>query len=209
MYKLCLCFAVFASLIINVVAVEQIKLPAPVKSGGKPLMTVLNQRASNRSFSKKELSLQQVSNLLWAAFGINRPDGKRTAPTAMNSQEFDIYVAMKNGLYVYDPKANVLKKVLDKDIRAACGTQKFHASAPVDLIYVVDFKRARYSGKEQKFYAGVDCGYISQNVYLYCASENLSTVACGLVDRKKLAAEMKLGQDQAIVLTQPVGYPAK
>lgn len=193
----------------NVLAAEVINLPAPVKSGGKPLMTALNQRRTSRSFSKKELSPQQISNLLWAAYGINRPDGKRTAPTAMNSQEFDIYIAMKKGLYVYEPKKNVLKKVFDKDIRSACGAQKFHATVPVDLIYVVNFKKARYGAKEQKFYAAVDCGFISQNVYLYCASEKLATVACGWVDRKKLAAAMKLSKSQAVILTQPVGYPAK
>ena len=107
-FSLSLVVFVFVFVRTSIFAVEKIKLPAPVKSGGKPLMTALSQRVSSRSFSKKELSLQQISNLLWAAFGINRPDGKRTAPTARNSQEFDIYVAMKKGLYVYDPKANSL-----------------------------------------------------------------------------------------------------
>jgi len=110
---------------------QDISLPAPMTSGGKPLMDALSERQSSRSFSDKELSLQQLSDLLWAAWGINRPaDARRTAPSSHNRQEMDVYVTLKSGLYLYDTGGNALKQIHDRDIRALTGTQDFPALAP-------------------------------------------------------------------------------
>jgi SagB-type dehydrogenase family enzyme len=188
-----------------------VQLLMPQMDGGRPLMQVLKDRSSSRSFSTEKLSLPALSNLLWAAFGINRPDsGKRTAPSAMNSQEIDIYVANADGLYLYDAKAQQLQTILSEDIRAMTGRQPFVKEAPVNLIYVADFSRMGTASKEDKdLYSAADTGFISENVYLYCASEGLATVVRGSIDRLSLAKAMKLRPDQKIILAQTVGYPKK
>jgi SagB-type dehydrogenase family enzyme len=196
-----------------VIAQEQkpVSLPPPQTSGGKPLMQALKDRQTSREFSGEKLSPQVLSNLLWAAFGINRPDsGKRTAPSAMNWQEIDIYVATQDGLYVYDAKANALDMVLNQDIRGATGLQPFVKDAPVDLVYVANLaKTGKASGEDQILYTAADTGFIAQNVYLFCASEGLAVVVRGSVDRAALAKLMKLRPDQKVILAQTVGYPKK
>ncbi|MFB0565286.1 MAG: nitroreductase family protein [Candidatus Aminicenantaceae bacterium] len=190
---------------------KEIKLLKPQMDGGKPLMQVLKDRHSSREFSTDELPLQVLSNLLWAAFGINRPDsGKRTAPSAVNWQNIDIYVAMTKGLYQYDAKENILKPVLAEDIRAATGRQPFVKNVPVNLIYVADFSKIPRGTEEDKnFYSAAHTGFISQNVYLYCASEGLATVVRGLIDREALSKVMKLRPDQKVMFAQSVGYSKK
>lgn len=203
-------FFVFLLLIIHPAADSndkpaEIKLPAPQATGGMPLMQALKNRRTTRSFSKKELPLQVVSNLLWAAKGVNRKRSKHlTAPSAMNSQEIDVYVAMKQGLYIFDPFKHRLIPVMAKDMRRLTGTQYVFGSPPLTLIYVADYSRA-----VDEFYAAADTGFISQNVYLYCASEGLATVVRGLVERGELAKVMKLKSQQAVILCQSVGYPRK
>jgi SagB-type dehydrogenase family enzyme len=188
-----------------------VQLLKPQVGGGRPLMQVLKDRGSSRAFRTEKLPLQVFSNLLWAAFGINRPDsGKRTAPSAMNWQEIDIYVATADGLYLYDAKAQQLQSILSEDIRAMTGRQQFVQEAPVNLIYVADFSRMSTASKEEKeLYSAADVGFISENVYLYCASEGLATVVRGSIDRSSLAKAMKLRSDQKIILAQTVGYPKK
>lgn len=189
---------------------ETIQLPQPQMTGGMPLMEALAARRSERAFSDKALSDQVLANLLWAAFGVNRPDsGKRTAPSAVNWQEIDLYVALPGGCYLYDAKANALKRVLEEDVRAVCGRAPFFKTAPVALMYVADAARmgTRASEKDKEFYSATDTGFISQNVYLFAASEGLSTVVVGMVDRPALAAKLGLRPEQKVILTQPVGYP--
>ncbi|HSB31801.1 MAG TPA: SagB/ThcOx family dehydrogenase [Candidatus Sulfobium mesophilum] len=190
---------------------QPIKLPNPQVDGGKPLMQVLRERSSSRSFSPEKLPAQILSNLLWAAFGINRQDtGKRTAPSAVNWQEIDIYVATAEGLYLYDAKTQALNPVFSGDIRKATGRQDFIREAPVNLIYVADFSRMGTAPKEDKeLYSAADTGFISQNVYLYCASEGMATVVRGSIDKQSLAKTMKLRPDQKIILAQSVGYSKK
>jgi len=183
---------------------QNIQLPAPQKSGGMPLMEALNARQTQRTFSAKPLSEQQLADLLWAAFGINRENGKRTAPSAHNKQEISIYVALPSGLYLYQAQSNTLEKILDQDIRAQTGKQPFVKTAPVCLIFVSDYDRMQ---TEAEFYSATDTGYISQNVYLFCASAGLHTVVLGSVDREALQTVMKLKPTQHVVLTQPVGLP--
>ena len=187
-----------------------ISLPAPQKSGGMPLMEALSKRATSRAFDTRDLTRQQLSDLLWAAWGINRPDGKRTAPSARNMQETDIYVLLREGVYLYRAQEHDLSLVLAEDVRAMGGTQEFVKDAPVTLVFVADLAKMGDRPLEGKLQtANIDVGYISQNVYLYCASEGLATGARGMVDREKLAPRLKLREDQAIILAQSVGYPGK
>jgi SagB-type dehydrogenase family enzyme len=189
---------------------KPIELLQPQMDGGMPLMQALKARSSSREYSSKELPLQVLSNMLWAAWGINRPDGKRTAPSAMNLQEVDIYVALAQGLYLYDAKENMLKPVLSKDLRAMTGGQPFVKDAPVNLVFVADYsKMGKVPTKDKAFYSAANTGFISQNVYLFCASEGLATVVRGYVDKPALARAMKLRPNQKVVLAQTVGYPKK
>src|SRR5512139_3880456 len=191
--------------------IRLVLLPKPQVDGGRPLMLVLKDRISSRSFSPEKLSMQALSNLLWAAFGINRPDtGKRTAPSAVNRQEIDIYVATADGLYLYEAGSHALKLIRADDIRALTGRQDFVKEAPANLIYVADLSRMGTAPKEDKeLYSAADTGFISQNVYLYCASERLATVVRGSIDRQALAKAMNLRPDQRIILAQSVGYHKK
>jgi len=192
-------------------ALKPVALMKPQTDGGKPLMQVLKDRSSSRSFSSAKLPPQVLSNLLWAAFGINRPDsGGRTAPSAKNLQEIDIYIAMEDGLYLYDARNYALIPVLAEDIRALTGLQSFVKDAPMNLVYIADLARLSGLSEEDKvLYSAADTGFISENVYLFCASEGLATVVRGSIDRKALAVAMKLRPDQKIILAQTVGYPKK
>jgi SagB-type dehydrogenase family enzyme len=215
MFKKSFLACTIALIIISFMAVSRaaelspIKLPPPNLSSGKSLMQSLQLRKSSRDFSTKKLPLGVLSNLLWAACGINRPEnGRLTAPSAVNWQEIDIYVAMSEGLYLYSAKEHILKPVLNRDIRALTGKQSFVKEAPVNLIYVADLSKiSRANVEEKNFYSAVDTGFISQNVYLYCASEGLSTVVRGMVDKEALSKAMNLRDNQKIMLAQTVGYP--
>lgn len=189
---------------------QDIQLPQSKKTGGKPLMDCLNERKSSRDFNEtKEISEQTLSNLLWAAWGYNRAD-KRTAPSSRNKQEMDIYVVLKKGVYLWDAKTNVLKLVLAKDIREQTGKQAFVEKVPVNLIFVCNKTKAEAKNEQaltEATYA--NAGYISQNIYLFCASEGLATVARGSVSKEELGKLLNLSENQLIVLAQSVGYPAK
>jgi len=188
-----------------------IALPKPARGGGLPLIDALGRRHSSREFSHRDVPQAVLSDLLWAAFGINRPEThKRTAPSAHDWEEMDVYVAMANGLYVYDAKAHALKLVVPQDLRAQTGIQPYVGDAPLNLVYVADLSRMTEASPEDKqWYSGPDAGFIAQNVYLFCASEGLATVVRALVDRAALAKAMRLKPQQQIVLAQSVGYPAK
>jgi len=190
---------------------KPVVLMKPQTDGGRPLMQVLKDRSSSRSFSSEKLPLQVLSNLLWAAFGVNRPDsGGRTAPSAKNAQDIDVYVSMADGLYLYDARTQTLNPVLAEDVRALTGRQSFVKEAPLNLIYVSDLARLTNSSQEDKdLYSAAGAGFISENVYLFCASEGLATVVRASIDRQALATVMKLRPDQKIILAQTVGYPKK
>jgi len=172
-------------------------------------MQALKERQTSRSFSTKKLPVQVLSDLLWAAAGINRPDsGKRTAPSARNWQEVQVYAIMEDGAYLYDAKANILKAIAKGDLRKLTGSQDFVASAPLNLVFVADTTRMKGSSAEdQALYMGADTGFISQNVYLFCASEGLATVVRGMVNRKPLAKALNFPENIKIILAQTVGYP--
>ena len=188
---------------------KPIALPAPVTEGGMPLMQALKERKTTREYTSAKLSLQTLSDLLWAANGVNRPaEKKRTAPSAMNRQEISVYAALEEGLFLYDAFANQLQPVLAEDIREATGRQDFVKIVPVNLIYVAAVSTdSTIAESDRIFYPATDTGFISQNVYLYCASFGLATVVRGWMDKPALAKAMKLRPEQKIVLAQTVGYP--
>jgi SagB-type dehydrogenase family enzyme len=190
---------------------KPIELLPPQIESGKPLMQALQKRSTSRDFSTDQLPPQVLSNLLWAAYGINRPEiGKRTAPSALNWQEIDLYVSMASGLYLYDARTNRLEPVLNEDIRHLTGKQPFVKTAPLNLIMVADYSRMGKSATEEKeAYAHADAAFIGQNVYLFCASEGLATVFRASIDKPALAKAMKLREDQKILFSQTVGYGKK
>ncbi|MCW5978840.1 MAG: SagB/ThcOx family dehydrogenase [Bryobacteraceae bacterium] len=186
-----------------------IRLPPPRTDGGRPLMQVLKERKTAREFLDKPLPAGMLSDLLWAAFGVNRPDGKRTAPSAWDHQEIELYVFTARGVHIYDAKGQELKRVTGDDLRAATGDVDFARRAPVTLAYVADYSKMVKSESDRKpFYAALDTGFIAQNVYLYCASAGLGTVVHDATDKTALATKLRLRPDQHIVLAQAIGFAA-
>jgi len=182
-------------------------LPRPATSGGMPLMEALAKRQSRRSFSEKELPQQVLSNLLWAAWGVNRPaTGQRTAPSAHNRQPIDLYVVTAQGAWLYDARAHSLVRAAEGDLRKLAGTQDFVYTAPVNLIYVEDTEKSG-GDPQAAVWSGVTAGAIAQNVYLFCASEGLATVVRGWVDPGPLGKALGLRPSQRVILAQTVGYP--
>ncbi len=191
---------------------EVLKLPEPQTSGGMSLLDALGLRESSRSYSGDQLSEQQLSDLLWAAFGISRPEERlRTAPSARNWQDIDIYVVMTEGWFLFDHEEHALIKKGDEDLREHTGLQDFVNIAPVNLVYVSDFTKMPDNVDEEtkSFYASNHAGYISQNVYLYCASEGLATVVRGAIDRDEIREALELEDHQRVIFAQTVGHPGE
>jgi nitroreductase len=189
-------------------AEEARSLPAPRKYVGRPLMEVLQARRSIREYSTRPLPAQVLSDLLWAAYGINRPSGERTAPYWRHIMVIDVYAAMADGVWLYDPEAHVLRRHLGADIRAQTGLQDFVASAPLNLVYVVHGERMKdVTPEDRRLYGSVDAAFAGQNVYLYCASEGLATVFRGAIDYARLAGALQLPDGQFVAFAQTVGYP--
>ncbi len=183
-------------------------LPAPRKELGKPLMQALQLRRSTREYSQRPLSDQVLSDLLWAAYGVNRPSGDRTAPYWRHIMVIDVYAAMADGVWLYDPKQHALRPHLADDLRRETGTQDFVATAPLNLVYVAHGERmTEVSPEDRRLYGSVDAAFAGQNVYLYCASEGLATVFRGAVDHQRLGRAMQLGEGQFVAFAQTVGYP--
>ncbi len=185
-----------------------IELPAPRASGGKPLTDALKLRRSTREYSDRPLPPQVLSDLMWSAFGINRPSGDRTAPYWRHIMVIDRYAAMADGVWLYDPASHRLLPHLTTDIRAQTGTQDFVGHAPLNLVYVAHGERMQdVAPTERRLYASVDTGFIGQNVYLFCASEGLATVFRGAVPYAQLGRTLGLGPEQFVTFAQTVGYP--
>jgi SagB-type dehydrogenase family enzyme len=188
--------------------VTTISLPPPEKSGGLPLMEALAKRQSSRDFAPDPLPVQLLSDLLWAAYGMNRADGGRTSPSALNVQETDIFVALPSGAYRYDAVTHELHLVASSDLRRITGYQDFVDEAPLDLVYVADhLKMNRVPVGQRESYASVSAGAITQNVYLFAASNGLATVIRAWIDRAAIADALGLTHDQQVLLSQTVGYP--
>jgi nitroreductase len=201
--------ATAAAMSTSAAQMKTMALPAPRREGGRPLLSALNLRHSTRAYSSRALSTQTLSDLLWAAFGVNRPSGDRTAPYWRHIMVIDIYLAMADGVWLYEPTAHELQFYLPDDIRAQTGSQDFVATAPLNLVYVAHGERMQdLKVEERRLYSSVDTGFIGQNVYLFCASEGLATVFRGAVDYAKLAEAMKLPDRQFVTFAQTIGYAA-
>ena len=187
---------------------QNMELPAPITTGGMPLMEALSNRQSTRSYTPEQLNKQQLSNLLWAAWGFNRAD-KRTAPSSQNKQEMELYVVLESGVYRYDARNNMLIEVRAGDHREKTGKQPFVKEAPVNIIMVADRDKMAPNNEEKQYAtAMVNAGYISENIYLYCASAALGTVARGSFDKNELFHLLKLKPTEMVILAQTVGYIA-
>lgn len=188
---------------------KPVSLPKPDMKRAGTLMDALSKRASVREFKDSALSLQDLSDLLWSANGINRPEKKgRTAPSAINAQDIDIYVIKEEGVFVYDYVKHALKVVQKGDFRKKIGRQPFVETAPVNLILVSDLSRFNRGEEHQKMMWGAfDAGIVSENVSLFCASAGLATVVRAMIDIDEMQSALKLGSTQKIMLNHPVGYP--
>ncbi len=187
-----------------------IALPAVAPQGGMPLMEALAARHSSRAFAPDPLPLPVLSGLLWAAYGVNRHDGGRTAPSALNAQEVDVYVALPSGAYRYDAADHALHRVAAADVRRVTGYQDFVDDAALDLVFVADYSRLGMAPAAQReSYASVAAGAISQNVYLFAASAGLATVIRAWIDRNAIADALGLAHDQHVLLSQTVGLPKR
>lgn len=189
---------------------KPVPLPQPNLDAGKSLVQALKNRKTTKEYALDSLPEQTISNLLWTAFGINRPDsGKRTAPSAYNRQEIDVYVATASGIYFYDAKTHALIPVLLGDHRSLTYTQApFFKDAPVHLVYIADLDRMMEAEEATKMtFAAMDTGFVGQNVYLYCASEGLPTGFRISINKEKLGQAMKLRPNQRIMAAQSVGLP--
>ena len=193
-------------------------LPKPQMQGGRPLMAALSGRRTNRNISEERLSPQMLSNLLWAAWGVNRPAiHGRTAPSAMNVQEIELYVFLAEGVYLYDERFHSLKPIAAGDHRAETGRQPGVGKAPVSLVYVADF--AKYTEGRggrgisdsalQTAWSNAHVGFIAQNVYLFAASEDLASWFRAMVDASALGKLLGLRSSEKVLYSQGVGYPAK
>jgi nitroreductase len=187
-------------------------LPKPQIQGGQPLLQALSERKTTRNVSEEKLSPQMLSNLLWAAWGVNRPaNNGRTAPSAMNVQEISVYVFLEQGVYLFDEKVHGLKPVVAGDHRAKAGTQAGVGKAPVNLLYVADLDkyRAGQPAESKIAWSNAHAGFIGQNVYLFAASEGLASWFRALVDAPAVAQLLSLRPGQKVLYGQTVGYPAK
>lgn len=200
------CICAFSAASVMAQELNPIQLPEPKLDPTKSFVQVLKDRKTSREYQSGNLSEQALANLLWAAAGINRADiGKKTSPSAKNWQEIDIYVVTADGTYVYDAKANSLKPVASGDLRMITGTQSYFKDAALNLVYVANLSKMEGDQSTKMLLAGMDTGFIAQNVYLYCAADNLATVYRVSIDKHKLGEALKLGPDQKIIGAQTVG----
>ena len=194
---------------ISMLNAQDIQFPEPDREGGMPLMKTLNERHTSMEFSSMELPVDLMGNLFWAACGTTR--GKyRTVPSAVNWQEVRAYAVTKDGIYLYNEKGHYLEKLIDGDYREYTGTQAFVKDAPLTIVLVADYTRmGNIDDTEKLKYSWADAAYISQNIYLFCVSENLNTGVRGLIDREILSEKMQLDDNHKIILAQCVGYPVE
>lgn len=208
MKNLILILALLGGFWLTTKAQEIIPLEAPQKQGGMPLMEALNKRQSNRNLSAQEIPHSLLSNLLWAAFGVNRPaSNKRTAPSSMNYREIDIYLTTAKGVFLYLPESHSLKKITNQDLRALTGKQDFVAQAAINLVYVANYQRLKDPESPNRLEtAHINTGFIAQNVYLFCSSEGLGTVVRAWLEKAPLARALELNPQQQIIVAQSIGY---
>jgi len=195
---------------INIQAQELkiIKLNPPDKTRGSAVMKALNDRQSVREYRAESLRPQDLSDLLWAANGINREDGRRTAPSCRNFQDVELYVVLPEGAYLYDAVAHALNPVSAGDYRAAVASgQDFAKTAPLCIVLVADMTKYGDMSENSKLMAAVDVGIVCQNINLACAGLGLATVPRGTMDQATLKTALKLTDQHLLLMNNPVGYP--
>ena len=198
--------AIMTLLSMSTMAQNVQQLPTPKfdkKSNGVSLVETLQRRESVREYSAEAITDQELSNILWAACGINRPDSKRlTSPTAMNAQDIIVYVCRADGAWRYDALQNSLTRITELDLRKAIGgRQEFAVNAPVCLLLVSDISKLR--GNRE--FGAMDAGYVSENIYLVCAAMGMKTVARAMMERDALVRELGLNDSQIPMLNHPIG----
>ena len=200
----------FLALACGLQAQHSIALPKPMFNQNMPFYKAMQFRQTDRNYTPEMIPLDQLSAVLWYAYGYNRPDAKkRTAPSARNVQETDIYVFMPDAVYLYNADSNTLDFVAEGDHRMEISGQPHFADAPLSIVLVANYDRMKgFDEKNMTFYSSVDCGYVSQNIYLGCASLELGTVACGAINRDAIAKILHLKNAQAL-LAHPVGFVAR
>ena len=192
---------------ITLPTLETIELPMTFEGLHAPLMEAFKLRATHRDIREEEIPMEFVSSLLWSAYGINRPEeGKRVVPSAINAQEYDIYLFTREGIYLYNAEKNSIEMKVKGDYREKISQQKFFAVAPISIVMVANYDRMKKfkQVEDRDFYAAVDAGYISQNIYLFCASASLNTVACGGINRDEIHKILGITNGRAM-LAHPVG----
>jgi nitroreductase len=191
---------------------QNIKLPPANKEGGMPLMKALNERGSHREFSDQEVSQQQLANLCWAAWGINRPEsGKRTAPSSMNRQEMELFVVLPQGAYRYSAIDHQLVLIKKGDLRSYCGKQDFVATAPLNFVYVANLSKLELKdtiniSPSDLLASHANTGFMAQNVYLTCASEGLVCVVRAWIDKEAFVEALGLSPLHKVILSQTIGF---
>ncbi len=203
-------FIVIMTLVIGcstLFAQDTIILLPPSQEGEMSLTEALQKRKSARSYSGESITDQQLSDLLWSAFGINRPDEmKRTAPSSRNQQEMDIYIFTKDGVFIYEPVNHSIIRIMNEDLRKLTGRQDFVENAAVNLVYIADHSKSKSDdpvGRSKTSH--INTGFIAQNVYLYSASQGLGCVVRGNLDKDALAEKLNLKENQEIIVAQSVG----
>ena len=192
---------------ITLPTLETIELPMTFEGLHAPLMEAFKLRATHREIREEEIPMEFVSSLLWSAYGINRPEeGKRVVPSAINAQEYDIYLFTREGIYLYNAEKNSIEMKVKGDYREKISQQKFFAVAPISIVMVANYDRMKKfkQVEDRDFYAAVDAGYISQKIYLFCASASLNTVACGGINRDEIHKILGITNGRAM-LAHPVG----
>ena len=200
----------FCAFTVQAQDLKVIKLNAPDKTRGSTVMKALNDRQSVREYSSESLSLQDLSDLLWAANGVNRADGRRTAPSCRNFQEIEVYVILSEGAYLYDAKEHTLYPVAAGDYRGAvAASQEFAKAAPLSIVLVADMTKFGNMSESSKLLAAVDVGIVCQNINVACAGLGLVTVPRGTMDMATLKSVLKLTDHHLLLMNNPVGYPKK
>jgi SagB-type dehydrogenase family enzyme len=207
MRKLALSLALVGMTLIA--SAQDIKLPKPLMENKVTLMEALQNRHSSREYSEKQITDSELSTVLWAACGINRPEsGKLTVPSAINAQDIQVYVIRQDGAYLYQPKENMLKKVSSRDLRAlVAGRQAFAATAPVSLVLVSDHTKFGKARNAYERLGVIDAGYVSQNICLACSALGLNTVPRMTMDTEGLRKELGLDSNYDIIINSQIGYP--
>ncbi len=198
----------FATIAMLAQDMQVIPLPKPNKERGTSVMKALSDRQSSRTFADVKLRDQDLSDLLWAANGINRPEsGKRTAPSGLNKQEIELFVIMKDGAYYYDYKSHLLMLVSAKDLRSeVAGRQEAFKEAPLFVLIVANMALVGHNDERSRLYAGVDAGIVCQNINIFCSAVGLGTVPRATMESEKLRKELNLTPDHLLLMNNPVGY---